>query len=139
MNKNEIIREIELTEEKLKALREKLEAPDLPAVGDVLESAISDRLCVVLHEGKYLIIDGIGAVWMGCSTVKELIGNSRYKNLGAFNEVFMRREEVRKRVKQILDTTDDERDTLETCLCREVSFGESGIKRILGQLRKLAD
>ncbi len=92
MNKNEIIKEIELTEEKLKALREKLEAPELPAMGDILEA--DHQICIVMRGGKNLILDGMDSGGIGSYTVEELI-RAGYKNIGTFNEVFMRRDEVR--------------------------------------------
>ena len=120
MNKEEIAKQIEETEIKLKQLREALSKSVKPKAGEVWEGKTTGSLYHFDDEG-HTILQGDFAGSRGLA----IINQSNYKRLGTFNEVFIRRDEVAKDYvlkADILALTDFNDDSLAGCIDKGFVF-----------------
>ena len=127
MKKEEITKQIEETEIKLKQLREALSEPEYkPSEGDILDVG-ENGLAMVLPEDRILGINKSGkTVFYRALRATEEIGSLYFKGfLGTFNEVFIRRDDVAKDYvlkADVLALTDFNDDSLASCIDKGFVF-----------------
>ena len=134
MNKEEITKQIEETEIKLKQLREALSEPEYKA-GDVWTET-GDLTALVTSCG-YVLLDDDG---IACSSSLPDVLPDYRKRLGTFNEVFIRRDDVAKDYvlkADVLALTDFNDDSLAGCIDKGFVF--EGCPILHKQLTDLID
>ncbi len=121
MNKEEIAKQIEETEIKLKQLREALSEPEYKA-GDVWTG--KGRLtALVTGLGGYVLLDD-DAITLADTSLPDVLPDYKTR-LGTFNEVFIRRDLVEKDYvfkADVLSLTDFNDDSLARCINQGLNF-----------------
>ena len=120
MNNEEIAKQIEETEIKLKQLREALSEPVKPKAGEVWEGKTTGSLYHFDNEGH----TKLQGYMEGTRMVLD-VDLDNYGYLGTFNEVFIRRDDVAKDYvlkTDILALTDFNDDSLAICIDKGLTF-----------------
>ena len=135
MNKEEIAKQIEETEVKLKQLREALSKPVKPKAGEVWKGKTTGSLYHFDSEGH----TKLQGYMEGTRMVLD-VDLDNYGYLGTFNEVFTRRDDVAKDYvlkADVLAITDFNDDSLADCIDKGFAF--EGCPILHKQLTDLID
>lgn len=133
MDKTEANKRLAAIESEAEALRNAPATP-APVPGDVIQA--DGMLFIADDEGQAV---NIGTGYRSVSPFYRFEEDAIPQNLGKHSEVFMRRDEVRKAAKDILNTKDSWGDSLARCAECNLTFKRDALKEVVQKLRKLAE